>query len=78
MTFYTALLSSILAQTIYGANGQHKGYSQTTPSGVTSIIYNLQGQNIQSFQTDNGQTNFYNLKDSIKAVTPLQFKPYQT
>lgn len=47
------------AQAIYDANGQYKGYSQTSPSGVTNV-YNAQGQNIQSYQTDNGQTNYYN------------------
>jgi len=38
--------------TVYDANGQYKGYSQTNPSGVTSIC-NSQGQNVQSFHTDN-------------------------
>ena len=46
------------AQAIYGPQGQYQGYSQTSPSGVTNV-YNSQGQNTQSFQTDNGQTSFY-------------------
>ena len=46
------------SQAIFDANGQYRGYSQTSPSGVTNI-YNATGQNIQSFQTDNGQTSFY-------------------
>jgi hypothetical protein len=49
---------TIFAQAIYDANSQYKGYSQTSPSGVTNV-YNAQGQNVQSFQTDNGQTSFY-------------------
>jgi hypothetical protein len=49
---------NIFAQAIYDATGQYKGYSQTSPSGVTNV-YNATGQNVQSFQTDNGQTSFY-------------------
>jgi hypothetical protein len=53
------LLPSVaMAQAIYDANGQYKGYSQTSPSGVTNT-YNAQGQNVGSSQVDNGQTNFY-------------------
>lgn len=48
----------VSAQAIYGPNGNYLGYSQTSPSGVTNV-YNAAGQNVQSFQTDNGQTNFY-------------------
>jgi hypothetical protein len=50
--------SSILAQAIYDARGQYKGYSQTTPSGDTTI-YDTQGQSLGSSQVDNGQTNYY-------------------
>ena len=46
------------AQAIYGPTGNYLGYGQTSPSGVTNI-YNATGQNVQSFQTDKGQTNFY-------------------
>ena len=46
------------AQAIYGPTGNYVGYSQTSTSGVTNV-YNAAGQNVQSFQTDNGQTNFY-------------------
>lgn len=49
---------SVSAQAIYGPNGNYAGYSQTSPSGVTNV-YNASGQNVQSFQTDSGQTNFY-------------------
>jgi hypothetical protein len=50
--------SSAFAQAIYDANGQYRGYQQTSPSGVTST-YNAQGQNTGSSQVDNGQTNYY-------------------
>lgn len=46
------------AQAIYDANGQYKGYSQTSPSGVTTT-YNTQGQSVGSSQIDNAQTNYY-------------------
>ena len=48
----------VYAQAIYDANGQYKGYNQTSPSGVTTT-YNTQGQSISSSQIDNGQTNYY-------------------
>ena len=50
--------SGAFAQAIYDANGQYKGYQQTSPSGVTNT-YNAQGQNTGSSQIDNGQTNYY-------------------
>lgn len=50
--------SNCVAQAIYDANGQYKGYSQTSPSGVTTT-YNTQGQSVGSSQIDNGQTNYY-------------------
>lgn len=52
------LARSASAQAIYGPTGNYLGYSQTSPSGVTNV-YNTTGQNVQSYQTDNGQTNFY-------------------
>ena len=52
------LVRGATAQAIYGPTGNYLGYSQTAPSGVTNV-YNATGQNVQSFQTDNGQTNFY-------------------
>lgn len=45
-------------QAIYGPSGDYRGYTQTSPSGVTNV-YNANGQNLQSYQNDNGQTNFY-------------------
>lgn len=64
------------AQAIYDANGQYKGYSQTSPSGVTNV-YNAQGQNTQSFQTDNGQTNFYSPQGQYQgsSTAPVQMQP---
>ncbi|MBU3557639.1 hypothetical protein ICN18_08355 [Polynucleobacter sp. Ross1-W9] len=50
--------TNVMAQAIYDANGQYRGYQQTSPSGVTNI-YNAQGQNTGSSQVDNGQTNYY-------------------
>ncbi len=52
------LVRSASAQAIYGPTGNYLGYSQTSPSGVTNV-YNATGQNVQSYQVDNGQTNFY-------------------
>ena len=52
------------AQAVYGPQGQYQGYTQTSPSGVTNV-YNAQGQNVQSFQTDNGQTSFYSPSERI-------------
>lgn len=46
------------AQAIYDANGLYKGYTQTTPSGVTTT-YTPSGQSVGSSQIDNGQTNYY-------------------
>jgi hypothetical protein len=51
-------IASSFAQAIYDANGQYRGYQQTSPSGVTNI-YNVQGQNVGSSQVDNSQTNYY-------------------
>jgi hypothetical protein len=57
---YIALIAplGVMAQAIYDANGQYKGYQQTSPSGVTNT-YNSMGQNVGSSQIDNGQRNFY-------------------
>lgn len=68
-----------LSQAIYDASGAYKGYSQTSPSGVTNI-YNAQGQNTQSFQTDNGQTSFYSPQGAYQgtSTTPIQVQPNTT
>lgn len=79
MRFVLCLLlisPSIFAQAIYDANGQYKGYSQTSPSGVTNV-YNSQGQNVQSFQTDNGQTSFYSPQGRYEGTStaPIYSQP---
>ena len=70
---------SVFAQAIYDANGQYKGYSQTSPSGVTNV-YNAQGQNVQSFQTDNGQTSFYSPQGRYEGTStaPIYSQPNTT
>lgn len=67
------------AQAIYDANGQYKGYSQTSPSGVTTI-YSPQGQTLQSFQTDSGQTNFYSPQGQFQgsSTAPIYSQPNTT
>ncbi len=61
-TIYLLALISLVnlanAQAIYDANGQYRGYSQTSPSGVTTT-YNTLGQSVGSSQVDNNQTNYY-------------------
>ena len=58
----------VLAQAIYGPQGQYQGYTQTSPRGVTNV-YNATGQNVQSFQTDNGQTNLYSPQGQYQGTT---------
>lgn len=73
------LAKNVGAQAIYGSNGEYRGYSQTSPSGVTNV-YNATGQNIQSFQTDNGQTNFYSPTGAYQgtSTTPIYSAPNTT
>lgn len=68
-----------MAQAIYGPQGQYQGYSQTSPSGVTNV-YNANGQNVQSLQTDNGQTNFYSPQGRYQGTTtaPVTLAPNTT
>jgi len=70
------LLRSASAQVIYGPTGNYVGYSQTSSSGVTNV-YNATGQNVQSFQTDNGQTNFYSPQGGYQgtSTTPVYASP---
>ena len=77
--FLTLFSTIAFSQAIYGPNGEYKGYSQTSPSGVTNV-YNAQGQNTQSFQTDNGQTNFYSPQGQYQgtSTTPIQTTPNTT
>ena len=67
------------AQAVYGPNGNYVGYSQTSPSGVTNV-YNATGQNVQSFQTDNRQTNFYSPQGAYQgtSTTPVYASPNTT
>ena len=64
------------AQAVYGPQGQYQGYTQTSPSGVTNV-YNAQGQNVQSFQTDNGQTSFYSPQGQYQGTStaPVTMQP---
>lgn len=70
------LATNAYAQAVYDSNGQYKGYTQTSPSGVTNV-YNAQGQNTQSFQTDNGQTSFYSPAGAYQGTStaPIQMQP---
>lgn len=67
---------TVFAQAIYGPQGQYLGYSQTAPSGVTTI-YNATGQSVQSYQTDNGQTSFYSPQGQYQGTTttPIYSQP---
>lgn len=73
------LSTNALSQAIYDANGQYRGYSQTSPSGVTNV-YNSNGQNVQSFQTDSGQTNFYSPQGQYQgsSTAPINTQPNTT
>ena len=68
---------NVSAQAIYDANGQYKGYSQTSQSGVTNV-YNTTGQNVGSSQIDNGQTNYYSPQGQYQGTntaTPVSAQP---
>jgi hypothetical protein len=67
------------AQAIYGPTGDYRGYSQTSPSVVTNV-YNASGQNVQSFQTDSGQTNFYSPQGTYQGAStvPVYVAPNST
>ena len=73
------LVRGAAAQAIYGPTGNYLGYSQTSPSGVTNV-YNATGQNVQSFQTDNGQTNFYSPQGTYQGTStaPVYVAPNTT
>lgn len=62
------MMRGAAAQAIYGPTGNYLGYSQTSPSGVTNV-YNASGQTVQSFQTDNGQTNFYSPQGAYQGTS---------
>jgi hypothetical protein len=73
------LVQGASAQAIYGPTGDYRGYSQTSPSGVTNV-YNATGQNVQSFQTDNGQTSFYSPQGAYQGTSaaPVSVVPNST
>ena len=73
------LVRGASAQAIYGPTGNYLGYSQTSPSGVTNV-YNATGQNVQSYQVDHGQTNFYSPTGAYQgtATTPIYAAPNTT
>ena len=71
------LSSNAFAQAIYDANGQYRGYQQTSPSGVTTS-YTPQGQSLGSSQVDNGQTSFYSPNGAFlgtNTATPAPIQP---
>ena len=79
---YLVLIAPIgvMAQAINDTNGQYKGYSQTSPSGVTTT-YNTQGQSLGSSQIDNGQTNYYSPRGAYQGTntaTPAPALPNTT
>ena len=73
------LARTATAQAIYGPTGDYRGYSQTSPSGVTNV-YNASGQNVQSFQTDSWQTNFYSPQGAYQGAStvPVYVAPNST
>ncbi len=66
--------SLVSAQAIYDANGQYRGYQQTSPSGVTNT-YNVMGQNIGSSQIDTRQTNYYSPSGIYQGTTTATPSP---
>ena len=66
--------SLVFAQAIYDANGQYKGYQQSSPSGVTNT-YNSMGQNVGSSQVDNGQTSYYSPSGIYRGTTTATPSP---
>jgi len=72
--------TNVFAQAIYDANGQYRGYQQTSSSGVTNT-YNSMGQNVGSSQIDNGQRNFYSPNGAYQGTnttTPAPIQPNTT
>lgn len=65
-----------MAQALYDANGQYKGYQQTSPSGVTTT-YTPQGQSIGSSQVDNGQTSYYSPNGAYQGTNTAAPSPPQ-
>jgi hypothetical protein len=68
--------ANALGQAIYDSSGDYKGYSQTSPSGVTTT-YNVQGQSIGRSQVDNGQTNYYSPNGAYRGTSTAASIPPQ-
>jgi len=69
-----------IAQALYDANGQYRGYQQTSPSGVINT-YSSMGQNVGSSQIDNGHRNFYSSNGAYQGTnttTPVPMQPNTT
>jgi len=78
--FLSTQIGFVAALAIYDANGQYKGYSQISPSGVTTT-YTSSGQSVGSSQVDNGQTSFYSPSGAYQGVntaTPAPMQPNTT
>lgn len=73
----TAYIGFTSAQALYDANGQYRGYSQTSSSGIATT-YNSQGQSIGASQIDNGQTSYYSPSGAYQGTntaTPATLQP---
>ena len=77
LAFLLLFNTNVFAQAIYDANGQYKGYQQTSPSGVTNT-YNSMGQNVGSSQIDNGQRNFYSPNGAYQGTNTATPAPMQS
>ena len=64
------------AQAFYDANGQYKGYQQTSPIVVTAT-YTPQGQSMGSSQVDNGQTSYYSPNGAYQGTNTAAAAPLQ-
>ena len=77
LTLLLLLNTNVFAQAVYDANGQYRGYQQTSPSGVTTT-YGPQGQSMGSSQIDNGQTSYYSPAGAYQGTgttTPSPMQP---
>ena len=74
------IVSGAAAQAIYDANGQYRGYQQTSPSGVTTT-YSPQGQSLGTSQVDSGQTSYFSPNGAYQGTntaTPAPMQPNTT
>ncbi len=78
--FLSTQISLVSAQAIYDANGQYRGYSQISPSGVTTT-YTPTGQSLGSSQVDNRQTNYFSPVGAYQGTNtaiPVPMQPNTT